>query len=132
MSTVDNYIKLPLFGHVFQLNITVMQVGSSTVFIFLKSPLFTLVLLHYLQPQEKFSHLVYQDAYTSQWMPYFLSALIMKVDARQVNSDMAVWESKTFARKIHYKDDEGDEYIRKWREWYSQHYEGCLEKERNR
>ena len=104
VSSVDNYIKLPLFGHIFQLNITVIQVGCSTVFIFLKSPLFNLVLLHYLQPKEKYSHIVCQDAMTAKIMPYWLSSLIMKVDSRQVNSDMAVWESKKFARKLYYKE----------------------------
>lgn len=50
---IDNYIKLPLVGHLFMLNITIIQVGSSTVFIFLKSPAFTAILFHYLQPKEK-------------------------------------------------------------------------------
>lgn len=47
---IDNFIKIPLLGYVFMLNITIIQVGSSTVFIFLKSPAFTCVLFHYLRP----------------------------------------------------------------------------------
>ena len=100
---IDNFLKLPMFGHLLQLNITVIQVGSSTVFIFLKNPIFTTVLLHFLHPKEKYYHTIYQEAHTSKWMPYWLSGLIMKIDSYQVSHDMYLWESKKFARKLYYK-----------------------------
>ena len=43
----------------------------------------------------------------------------------QVYYDMLIWDSKKFGHKIHLKDNEGDRFIKNWREWFSQHYDGC-------
>lgn len=48
---LDNYVKLPIFGHLFTFNVTIVQLGCSTVFIFIKSPIFTIVLFHFLMPK---------------------------------------------------------------------------------
>ena len=70
--------------------------------------------------------MVYHDGHTSTWVPYWLSALVMKMDAVQVASDMTVWDTKRFARNLYFKKGEqADEYLKGWREWYSQYYEGC-------
>ena len=130
---LDNYVNFPILGPKYQFNVTILQVGCSTVFILLKSPLFTIVLFHYLQPKEKYYNVVYHEGYTSKWLPYWASALGVRMEGSQVTSDMYIWDSKKFGRKIYYKEgDVADEFIRGWREWYSQHYEGCLEKERSR
>ncbi len=54
------------------------------------------------------------------------------MDAIQVASDMYVWDTKRFGRNLFFKKGEvADEYLKGWREWYSQYYQGCLAKERN-
>ena len=127
---IDNYIKLPFFGYKFMLNITIIQVGCSTVFIFLKSPFMEVTLFHYLQPKEKYFIKVYHEAHTPYWTPYWLSALVTKMDLNQVASDMYIWDTKRFARSIYFKKgDESDRYLKAWREWYSQYYEGCAERD---
>ena len=132
MGYIDNYVKLPVFGHMFSFNVTIIQLGCSTVFIFLKSPIFTIVLCHYVVPKEKQRQVVYHDGYTSPWIPYWASALAVKMEGSQVTNDMYIWESKKFARSINFKKGEpADEFLKSWREWYSQHYQGCLEKERD-
>lgn len=48
---LDNYVNIPIFGRIFAFNATIIQLGCSTVFILLKSPLFTIVLCHYVLPK---------------------------------------------------------------------------------
>lgn len=39
---------------------------------------------------------------------------------------MLIWDSKKFGNKIHYKEGfEADEFILKWRAWFSKYYKGC-------
>ena len=46
---------------------------------------------------------------------------------------MKMWDLKTFKKKMTVrKGEQADDLIVKWREWFSQHYEGCYEKEKNR
>jgi hypothetical protein len=45
------------------------------------------------------------------------------MDAIQVASDMYVWDTKRFARNLYFRKGEvADEYLKGWREWYSQYY----------
>ncbi len=60
---IDNYMKIPGLGYTFFVNITIIQLGCSTVFIFLKGPFFTTILFHYLIPKEKYRQIVYHDGY---------------------------------------------------------------------
>ena len=129
---IDNYLKLPFMGYLYQFNVTIIQLGCSTVFIFLKSSIFTLVLVHYVQPKGKAHQVVTHEGYTPSWMPYWVSSLAIKLEGNQVTNDMYIWEAKKFGRNLNFKKgEEADVFLRKWREWYSQNYEGCLEKERN-
>ena len=128
---IDNYINLPYIGYKFMLNITIIQIGCSTVFIFLKSPFMEVMLYHYLQPRDKQFIQVYHEAHTPYWTPYWLSALVTKMDLNQVASDMEVWDTKRFSHNIYFKKgDEMDGFLKGWREWYSQYYEGCAERDR--
>jgi hypothetical protein len=43
----------------------------------------------------------------------------------QVYYDMNVWNTKRISYKLYYKENEADTFIRGWREWFSQHYQGC-------
>lgn len=64
--------------------------------------------------------------YTNHYIPYWLSALALKLEGDQVTNDMCLWESKKFASKLYYrKGMEFDNYLQNWREWYSTHFEGC-------
>ena len=102
---LDNYLKIPIFGQIFQFNATILQIGSSTVVILLKCKLFTLVLFHFLQPKGKYEQIVYHEGYTSKWFPYWVSALaVTKGEGNQVTNDMYIWEAKKFGRKIHVKE----------------------------
>lgn len=100
---IDNYMKIPGLGYTFFVNITIIQLGCSTVFIFLKGPFFTTILFHYLIPKEKYRQIVYHDGYAEKWLPYWLSALVLKMDAIQVASDMYVWDTKRFGRNLYFK-----------------------------
>lgn len=103
---IDNYINLPVIGYKFMLNITIMQLGCSTVFIFLKGPFMSVTLFHYLQPKEKYLIKVHHETYTPKWTPYWLSALVTKMDLNQVASDMDVWDTKRFGRNLFFKKDD--------------------------
>ena len=64
--------------------------------------------------------------YTNHYIPYWLSALAIKLEGDQVTNDMWLWESKRFASKLYYrKGMEFDHYLQHWREWYSAHFQGC-------
>ena len=76
---IDNFVKLPFLGYNYMFNVTIVQLGSSTVFIFLKSSLYTIVFFHFLQPKEKYHQVVYHEGYTSKWIPYWVSALAVKM-----------------------------------------------------
>lgn len=79
IGNLDNYVKLPIFGHIFAFNVTIIQLGCSTVFILLKSPIFTIVLFHFLQPKYRYEQIVYHEGYSSKWMPYWASAFAVKM-----------------------------------------------------
>ena len=63
--------------------------------------------------------------YASWWLPYWVTGLMLKGEAVQVYNDMLIWDSKKFGHKIHIKDNEADDFILKWRDWFSKYYEGC-------
>ena len=63
--------------------------------------------------------------FCSSWLPYWLSAIMLYGEGLQVYYDMLVWDAKRISYKLYYKDNEADDFIRKWREWFSQHYQGC-------
>ena len=64
--------------------------------------------------------------YANSFIPYWLTALALKLEGDQVTNDMFLWESKRFATKMYYrKGVEFDDYLQHWRLWYSKNYEGC-------
>jgi hypothetical protein len=72
-------------------NTTIIQVGSGIVFIFLKSPIYRIVLQHFIQPQGPASQIVIHDGYFSKWIPYCFSALALKMEGDQVTNDLYIW-----------------------------------------
>lgn len=63
--------------------------------------------------------------FASSWLPYWLSAIMLYAEGLQVYYDMLVWDAKRVSYKLYYKDNEADKFIRNWREWFSQSYQGC-------
>lgn len=63
--------------------------------------------------------------YSSNWLPYWLTASFIYGEGIQVFNDMQVWNAKKFSKKMYYKDNEADQFIKKWRTWFSKFYEGC-------
>lgn len=49
VANVDNYLKVPFFGQLFIFNLTIIQMGPSLVNIFLKTHLFEIVFIQYIQ-----------------------------------------------------------------------------------
>jgi cholesterol 7-dehydrogenase len=130
---LDNYIKVPILGRIFLLNATIFQIGPGCVFIFVKSHYWQIVFKQFLQPRDKAHQYIVHDAITSKWLPYWATAAAAWMESTQVTNDMYIWNGKKFGRKIQLREnEEADVYIREWRKWFSQHYEGCLEKEKNR
>ena len=60
-------------------NATVVQYGPAIVFIFLRSPLYKVAFQQFLQPNDKAHQIVYHEMYTNSYIPYWLSALAIKL-----------------------------------------------------
>jgi len=61
------------------LTATTFQVGSATVFLFLNfNGWFKAQMIQSVVPVEKFSQAVYHKIYTTWWLPYWLSAFLLK------------------------------------------------------
>ena len=133
-ANVDNYLHLPIIGPVFVFNLTIIQMGPGIVNIYLKSKFFEILFLQYLHTQGKYDQRLYHEMFSSSWLPYWLSAIMLYAEGLQVYYDMLVWDAKRVSYKLFYKDNEADQFIRNWREWFSQHYQGCdvqLKKEKD-
>lgn len=76
-ANVDNYINFPIIGRIFFFNLTIIQMGPGIVNVYLKSKLFEVLFLQYLQSEEKFHHKIYHEMFISKWMPYWASAIFL-------------------------------------------------------
>lgn len=111
--------------------LTGFQVGPGLVYLFLDGLFFETMFVQYIHTKEKYKQEVYHEIYTNSWAPYWFSALQLRLEVRQVLNDGVVWDNKKFGYKAYfnkYKND-ADDYLIKWRKWYSQFYEGCKEEE---
>ena len=124
-ANIDNYLILPIIGRFFIFNLTVVQMGPGLVYVFLKTKLFTVLFVQYVQSKEKYKHILYHEMYSSWWLPYWVTAGFLRGEGIQVYNDMLIWDSKKFGNKVYYKDNDADEFILKWRDWFSKYYEGC-------
>lgn len=130
VGSIDSHVSIPFTKEFFGWNISVVQVGPGTVFLFVKSYFFSIVYIQYVKTEGKFTQLLYHDIYTSWWTPYWLSALLLRAEMVQVYNDTLVWDAKQFKRKFHYqKTSRADEHLKQWTEWFARFYDGCKEKE---
>lgn len=147
MERLRNYIKeeerkyinvlsldcsLVLFGKwkFFFFNATGIQFGPSNVILFLYSPFFNATFIQNLVPISKFQQKVYHNIYTNSFIPYGLSALMLRLEVNQVYNDTIIWNKKIFGSKLVYNlKTQADIFLKNWREWYAQFYEGCKENE---
>jgi cholesterol 7-dehydrogenase len=111
--------------------LTGFQVGPGLVYLFLDGLFFQTTLFQYIKSKEKYQHDVYHEIYTNSWTPYWFSALQLRLEVRQVLNDGVVWDNKKFGYKAYFNKNknDADDYLIKWRKWYSQFYEGCKEEE---
>jgi cholesterol 7-dehydrogenase len=66
-------------------------------------------------------------------MPYWATALKLRLETQQVMNDGVVWDNKKFGMETYYNmKSEPDKMLFDWRTWYSQFYEGCRETEEAR
>lgn len=43
------------------------------------------------------------EGYTSSWLPYWASAMAIKLEGDQVTNDMYLWDAKRFGKKVCFK-----------------------------
>ena len=116
----------------FLFNATGFQLGPSIVYLFLWSPYFKLIFFHILTPLEKFHQRVVHRIIVSKWIPYWLSALMLVGEVKQLYSDMKIWNHKIFKEKINFNIKHyADKCLHSYRNWYAQFYDGCYERETN-
>lgn len=56
---LDNYLNFPFGIKCFMFNATIIQYGPTTVFIFLRSPLYKVAFQQFIQPQDRSHQLIY-------------------------------------------------------------------------
>ncbi|OMJ83866.1 hypothetical protein SteCoe_15091 [Stentor coeruleus] len=117
----------------FFFNATVFQVGPGLVYLFLISPYYEVLFFQHTTSKGKFEHDVFHELYASWYLPHWVTALILRLEAMQVTNDTYVWNKKVFATNPMYATDgEADMTILTWRRWFGQFYEGCAKREEDR
>lgn len=115
---------------IFFINTTGFQLGPSLVYLFVWSPFFKLKFFHTLTPLEKFNQRVVHRVITSKWIPYWMSAFMLRGEVEQLYADMKVWNNKIFSEKLNYNmQNITDRCLYAYRNWYAQFYDGCYERE---
>lgn len=106
------------------------QVGPGLVYLYLKSPFFETLFFQYSEVKGRFDVEVHHEIWTHSWMPYWLSAVKLRLEAQQVTNDCKIWDNKKFGGEPWYNmSTEADAYLVEWRKYFCQFYEGCKEKD---
>lgn len=128
--SLDSYVSFPGVKDIFFFNATAFQVGPGLVYLFLKGPFFESLFFQHVTSLEKFKHEIYHELYTNWYLPYFFSAIKIRLEAQQVMNDGIVWDNKKFAMSAYYNlKAEPDNMLLEWRKWFVQFYQGCKEAE---
>ena len=91
VASIDCFITFPFIGKVFLFNLTAIQIGSALVNIFIKTPLFKIVLSQYIIKTGPLEQTFYHNCYMPNWVPYFFSAIFIQTQAEQVRNDLFIW-----------------------------------------
>jgi hypothetical protein len=117
-----NILKLIKGMHFF--TITAFQLGSGIVYIFFKSKIQESMIVQYIQTKNNYDQDLYHDIFCTWYMPYWFTALHLRLEAGQVLNDGLIWDNKKFAYNPCFIDSITDEYLITWRKWYSQFFDG--------
>jgi len=107
--------------------LTGFQVGPGLVYLFLKTDFFDLYLMQYIESKDKYIQHVYHEIHTSKYLPYWFSALLLRLEVMQVLNDGVVWDNKRFGISPYLNPtvSSADMVLLKWRQWFSQFYTDC-------
>lgn len=112
VGSVEIVVKIPFIPGIGIGNITIMQLGPSFVYIFVRLRTHEMLFVQYHQPKGIYETNLTHELYCASWIPYWLSSLFLFIEGHQVSSDMKVWNSKKFARKLYYREGlKSDAYI---------------------
>ena len=127
-------VVLPFCKPIFMFNGTIFQLGPGVVYLFLISPYYEVLFFEHMDTHNKFDHDVYHELYVNGWyLPYFVTAGMLRGEALQVANDTEIWNNKTYTNKPNYSlSSDADSTIFEWRKWFTQFYEGCAKKEAER
>ena len=114
--------------------LTGFQVGPGLVYLFIKSAFFETVLVQYMYTKDKYNQELYHEIWCNWGAPYWFSALQLRLEVRQVLNDCVIWDNKRFGYKTFFNKNgnEADSTLIKWRQWYSQYYNGCKDEEKQK
>ncbi len=128
--TLDNYLSVLGSKETFFFSLVAFQVGPGLVYLFMKGLFFELLFFQHTTTVDKYSQEVYHEIYMNNYIPYWLSALFLRLEAVQVQNDGLIWDNKKFGyQPIFNPDSEVDNKLKEWRTWYGQFYEGCKKAE---
>ena len=113
--SLNNYIQFFGKQKIFIFNATGFQLGPSLVYLFLWSPYFQVTFFQTVTPLEKFNQRVMHRIFSRKPLPYWLTAVMLMGEVKQLFSDMNIWNNKTFGSRLNYN----------MRSWFAQFYEGC-------
>ena len=126
--SLNSYVRLLNKHQLFVFNATGFQLGPSLVYLFLWSPYFQVTFFQTVTPLEKFNQRVMHRIFSTKPIPYWLTALMLMGEVKQLFSDMSIWNNKIFGSSLNYNmKNEADKCLHSWRNWYAQFYEGCHE-----
>lgn len=126
--SLENSIEILGFPKQFKFfALTGFQVGPGLVYLFLKTDFFDLYLMQYIESKDKFTQHVFHEIHTSKYLPYWFSALLLRLEVQQVLNDGVVWDNKRFGRQPYLNPvtSSGDRTLLNWRQWFSQFYTDC-------
>lgn len=126
--------EIQLFGcgpKIFFFGLIGFQLGPGLVYLFLKSPFFETFFFQYSENLSRSEKQMTHEIWTQSFIPYWLSALKLTLEAHQVRNDCKIWDNKKFGSNPWYRieSDSPDEYLFKWRNFFCQFYDGCYERE---
>jgi nitrite reductase/ring-hydroxylating ferredoxin subunit len=125
--TLENSIQIIGIPKQFEFfSLTGFQVGPGIVYLFLNSPFFNVVFIQYIESKDKITQNLYHDIFSNRYLPYWFTALLLRMEVAQVLNDGLIWDNKKFAINPTFNlINPADKTLILWRNWYSQFYKDC-------